>query len=97
MTPDLSPLMVPGVLEAHLDGADVVLSVATEAQALQVLPLFVIAAAIEWLTRLITQEAWPQWPQLVAPFLQTALWPVFGHVLLAPQRRPVDRDDIRPL
>lgn len=41
MTPDLSPLMVPGVLEAHLDGADVVLSVATEAQALQVLPVLV--------------------------------------------------------
>ena len=66
-------------------------------QALQVLPLFVVAAVIEWLTRLITQDAWPHWPQLIAPFLQTALWPVFGHVLLAPQRRPVDRDDIRPL
>ena len=66
-------------------------------QTLQVLPLFVVAAVIEWLTRLITQDAWPHWPQLIAPFLQTALWPVFGHVLLAPQRRPVDRDDIRPL
>ena len=66
-------------------------------QTLQVLPLFVAAAAIEWLTRLITQDAWPHWPQLIAPLLQTALWPVFSHVLLAPQRRPVERDDIRPL
>ncbi len=66
-------------------------------QTWQVLPLFVLTAMIEWLVRLLTQDAWPQWPQLIAPLLQTALWPVFGHVLLAPQRRPVDRDDIRPL
>jgi len=63
----------------------------------QVLPMFVVTAAIEWLTRLVTQDAWPSWPQLLAPVLQTALWPVFSHVLLAPQRRPLERDDIRPL
>lgn len=66
-------------------------------QALQVLPLFVLAAVLEWVVRLVTDDLWPQWPQLIAPLLQTALWPVFGHVLLAPQRRPVERDDIRPL
>ncbi|MFM7025122.1 MAG: rod shape-determining protein MreD [Limnohabitans sp.] len=66
-------------------------------QTLQVLPLFVMAAMIEWLARLITHDTWPYWPQLFAPLLQTALWPVFGHLLLAPQRRPFDRDDIRPL
>lgn len=66
-------------------------------QALQVLPLFVLAAVLEWVVRLVTNDLWPQWPQLIAPLLQTALWPVFGHVLLAPQRRPVERDDIRPL
>ena len=74
-----------------------VLSFPLREQALQVLPLFVMAAVIEWLTRLITHDTWPYWPQLIAPFLQTALWPLFGHVLLAPQRRPFDRDDIRPL
>lgn len=66
-------------------------------QTLQVLPLFVATAAIEWLTRLITHDTWPQWTQLIAPLLQTALWPAAGYLLLAPQRRPVDRDDIRPL
>ena len=66
-------------------------------QALQVLPLFALAAVIEWLVRLLAQDLWPQWPQLIAPLLQTLLWPLFGYVLLAPQRRPVDRDDIRPL
>lgn len=66
-------------------------------QALQVLPLFVFAGIVEWLTRLVTHDLWPHWQQLIAPLLQTALWPVFGHLLLAPQRRPVDSDDIRPL
>ncbi|MFM8863665.1 MAG: rod shape-determining protein MreD [Limnohabitans sp.] len=66
-------------------------------QPLQVLPLFILASTIEWLVRLLTDDLWPQWPQLIAPLLQTALWPLFGYVLLAPQRRPVDRDDIRPL
>lgn len=66
-------------------------------QPLQVFPLFMVASLIEWAIRLLTDDQWPQWPQLLAPLLQTALWPVFGHVLQAPQRRPVERDDIRPL
>lgn len=66
-------------------------------QALQVLPLFVLAATVEWLVRLLAHDLWPQWPQLLAPLLQSVLWPLVGYVLLAPQRRPVDRDDIRPL
>jgi rod shape-determining protein MreD len=66
-------------------------------QTLQVLPLFVVAATLEWATRLIVQDAWPHWSQLLAPLLQTALWPLLGAVLLAPQRRPFERDNIRPL
>jgi rod shape-determining protein MreD len=66
-------------------------------QPLQVLPLFVAASTAEWLTRLVVQDAWPAWPQLLAPLLQTALWPLLGFLLLAPQRRPLERDDIRPL
>ena len=59
--------------------------------------VFVLAALVEWVIRFFTDDLLPQWPQLIAPLLQSALWPVFGHVLLAPQRRPVERDDIRPL
>jgi rod shape-determining protein MreD len=66
-------------------------------QTLQVLPVFVAAALVEWLTRLVVHEAWPHWQQLIAPLLQTALWPALSFVLLAPQRRPHERDDIRPL
>ena len=66
-------------------------------QALQIVPLFVIAALLEWLTRLIVQDAWPHWSQLLAPLIQALLWPLVGAMLLAPQRRAVDPDNIRPL
>ena len=66
-------------------------------QTFQVLPVFVVTALVEWLTRLIAHETWPHWQQLISPLLQTALWPLVGALLLAPQRRPHERDDIRPL
>ena len=66
-------------------------------QALQIAPLFVIASLLEWVTRLIVQDAWPHWSQLFAPLMQAALWPLIGALLLAPQRRAVDPDNIRPL
>ena len=66
-------------------------------QALQIVPLFVLAALVEWVTRLIVQDAWPHWSQLLAPFMQAALWPLVGALLLAPQRRAFDLDIIRPL
>jgi rod shape-determining protein MreD len=66
-------------------------------QALQILPLFVVAAVVEWVTRLVAHDVWPAWSQLPGPLLQAALWPLAGALLLAPQRRAFDRDDIRPL
>jgi rod shape-determining protein MreD len=66
-------------------------------QALQIAPLFVIASLLEWATRLIVQDAWPHWSQLFAPLMQAALWPLIGALLLAPQRRAFDPDNIRPL
>jgi rod shape-determining protein MreD len=66
-------------------------------QALQIAPLFVIASLLEWVTRLIVQDAWPHWSHLFAPLMQAALWPLMGALLLAPQRRAVDPDNIRPL
>lgn len=66
-------------------------------QALQIVPLFLVAALLEWTTRLIVHDAWPHWSQLLSPFMQAALWPLIGAVLLAPQRRAFDPDNIRPL
>lgn len=66
-------------------------------QALQILPLFLAAALVEWLTRLLAHDTWPSGWMLLAPFLQAVLWPLIGALLLAPQRRAFERDDIRPL
>lgn len=66
-------------------------------QALQTLPLFLAASFVEWVSRLIVDDALPSWSQLLVPFMQAAMWPVAGALLLAPQRRAFERDDIRPL
>ncbi|GAA6121241.1 rod shape-determining protein MreD [Acidovorax sp. FG27] len=66
-------------------------------QALQVLPLFVVAHAIELLVRLLAGGIVPGIEGLAAPVLEAALWPLASWVLLAPQRRPPDRDENRPL
>jgi rod shape-determining protein MreD len=52
---------------------------------------------LEWATRLIVHDVWPHWSQLLVPFIQAALWPLVGALLLAPQRRAFDPDNIRPL
>jgi rod shape-determining protein MreD len=66
-------------------------------QTLQIVPLFLVASLIEWAIRLIVHDVWPHWSQLLVPFIQAALWPLVGALLLAPQRRAFDPDNIRPL
>ncbi|AOG23329.1 rod shape-determining protein MreD [Acidovorax sp. RAC01] len=66
-------------------------------QALQVLPLFALAHAIELLLRLVSGGIFPGWWIFLAPLLEAVLWPMASWVLLAPQRRPPDSDQNRPL
>lgn len=66
-------------------------------QALQVLPLFIVAHAIELLARLLSGGVLPGVEGLLAPLLEALLWPLATWALLAPQRRPPDRDENRPL
>jgi rod shape-determining protein MreD len=66
-------------------------------QALQLLPLFVLAHAVEVALRMLAGGVFPGWWSFLAPLLQTLLWPLASWVLLAPQRRPPDRDQNRPL
>lgn len=66
-------------------------------QAIQVLPLFLFATGVQVLTRLFMGDGWPSWSVVIGPVLQSALWPVIGSLLLAPQRRPYAPDKIRPL
>ena len=66
-------------------------------QAVQVLPLFLVAHLIELVTRMVGGGSFPGWTLLLAPLIEAALWPVVSVVLLAPQRRAPDPDGERPL
>ena len=66
-------------------------------QAAQILPLFVAAHAVSLIVRLLAGGMFPGWELLLAPFFEALLWPIATWVLLAPQRRPPDPDENRPL
>ena len=55
------------------------------------------AHGIEVVLRLLAGGTFPGFWVLLAPVLEVALWPLASWVLLAPQRRPPDRDENRPL
>ena len=67
------------------------------AQVLHVLPLFVLAQLATVLVRLAVGGSYPGWALWLAPLAQAALWPLAHMLLLAPQRRPPDPDQNRPL
>ena len=67
------------------------------AQALQILPLFAAAHAIELVLRLLVGGMFPGWSFALAPLIEALLWPLAGWLLLAPQRRAPDPDENRPL
>ena len=65
-------------------------------QALQVLPLFLVAHAVELAVRLLAGGLYPGWSILLAPVLESALWPVVSVLLLLPQKQSPDPDKNRP-
>lgn len=67
-------------------------------QALQLLPLFFAAHVVELALRVLASGGTlPGLDAVLAPLLEAAIWPLASWVLLAPQRRPPDQDDNRPL
>jgi len=66
-------------------------------QALQVLPLFMAAHAIQLAVRMMAGGAFPGASLLLAPVIESLLWPLISIILLAPQRRAPDPDENRPL
>jgi rod shape-determining protein MreD len=66
-------------------------------QAVQVLPLFFAAHAIEVVIRMLAGGVFPGLSTLLAPVIEALLWPVVSILLLAPQRRAPDPDENRPL
>ncbi len=66
-------------------------------QAVQLVPLFMGAFALEFLVRLASGGALPGWLFLLKPLLTSLLWPLASALLLMPQRRPPNPDLTRPL
>ncbi len=66
-------------------------------QALQMLPVFVLAHVLQMLIRMASGGMFPGPWLLLAPLLETLLWPLAVALLLAPQRRAPAHDDERPL
>ena len=67
-------------------------------QALHVAALLLFAQGVGALVRLAAGADLPGWSLLLGPpLLGAALWPVASFVLLAPQRRPIEIDETRPL
>jgi rod shape-determining protein MreD len=66
-------------------------------QALQILPLFVAAHVVSLAIRMLVGGMFPGWELMLAPIFESLLWPVVSLLLLAPQRRPPDPDQNRPL
>jgi rod shape-determining protein MreD len=66
-------------------------------QALQVFPLFLAAHAIELFVRMVGGGGFPGFQLLLAPMIETLLWPLVSVLLLVPQRRAPNPDANRPL
>jgi rod shape-determining protein MreD len=66
-------------------------------QALQVLPLLLLAQIIQVAMRLAAGADFPGWSYFVGPFVATLLWFPLTFVLLLPQYRPVEQDPNRPI
>ena len=66
-------------------------------QAVHVAALLLFAQGVALLVRLAAGADFPGWTLIVAPLLGAALWPVLSFMLLAPQRRPIEVDETRPI
>jgi rod shape-determining protein MreD len=66
-------------------------------QALHVLPLLLVMQSVQLVIRLAVSGHFPGWLFFVESLISAALWPVVTWILLAPQRRAINRDDTRPI
>jgi len=66
-------------------------------QIIQVLPLLLLAQTVQMLVRFIVSSKFPGWFFFVESVVAALLWPLATMLLLAPQRRAVDKDHTRPI
>jgi len=66
-------------------------------QAMHMLPLLLLAQGIQLLVRFFVSGKFPGWLFFSESFVSALLWPLVTIILLAPQRRAVDKDHTRPI
>lgn len=66
-------------------------------QALHIFPLLIVAQVVQALVHLIIAGKFPGWLYFLSSLIAAILWPIVSWILLAPQRRAVDRDETRPI
>ncbi|KAF1046137.1 MAG: Rod shape-determining protein MreD [Herbaspirillum frisingense] len=66
-------------------------------QALHVLPLMLLTQAVQLVVQLLVTGKFPHWFYFSESVVSAVLWPVVSLLLLAPQRRAINRDDNRPI
>ena len=66
-------------------------------QALHVLPLLVMMQVVQMLIQALVSGKFPGWFYFASSLVSAALWPLVTWMLLAPQRRAIDRDETRPI
>lgn len=66
-------------------------------QALHVFPLLLLTQAIQMIIRFVISGKFPGWLYFIESAVSVLLWPVVTWILLAPQRRAIDRDHTRPI
>jgi rod shape-determining protein MreD len=66
-------------------------------QAMHVFPLLLLTQAIQVMVRFFVTGRFPGALVFIESVIAVALWPVITWLLLAPQRRAVDRDHTRPI
>jgi rod shape-determining protein MreD len=66
-------------------------------QALHVLPLLLMMQTVQLVIRVSVSGHFPGWLYFLESLVTALLWPVVTSILLAPQRRAIDRDDTRPI
>lgn len=62
-----------------------------------VLPLLLLTQLIQMFVQFLINDRFASWLYLLDSFVAAALWPLLTIVLLAPQRRAIDKDLDRPL
>ena len=66
-------------------------------QSWYILPLLLITQLVQVVVQLLVSGKMPGWSFFLESFVSAVLWPLVTGLLLAPQRRSIDRDETRPL